>query len=373
MPDVRTLLVDLSERFGGASARALGLLGAFPKGEVALASLEGSQVTDEGRRTSEDVFVVARRKFDPRIPWRLLDLVRSEGFDVLDAQNVQSKVWCTMAARRAPVALVSTLNSWYLAEHGGSLRGRTYQALERMTAGATDLYIAVSQDIEERLIEDGASPETIRYIPNAVSLEPPSPEGNRDWLHDEFGVPRDARVCCAVGRLVEAKAFDRLIDAIRALDDPSLHCLIVGDGSLRESLATRAALEGVQDHVHLVGFRQPQEVKRIVQACDIFVLSSTTEGTPVALLEAAALSRPIVATRVGGIPDVLRDGEHAFLVDPGDSSQLAMAIRDALQRPDAASELGRNARQRIAENFSVESQVGATRAAYRQALQRAQG
>jgi glycosyltransferase involved in cell wall biosynthesis len=242
-----------------------------------------------------------------------------------------------------------------------------------MTAGATDLYIAVSQDIEERLIEDGASPETIRYIPNAVSLEPPSPEGNRDWLHDEFGVPRDARVCCAVGRLVEAKAFDRLIDAIRALDDPSLHCLIVGDGSLRESLATRAALEGVQDHVHLVGFRQPQEVKRIVQACDIFVLSSTTEGTPVALLEAAALSRPIVATRVGGIPDVLRDGEHAFLVDPGDSSQLAMAIRDALQRPDAASELGRNARQRIAENFSVESQVGATRAAYRQALQRAQG
>ena len=115
--EVRALIVDLSTKFGGASMRALDLIRGMPEGQAALAGLEGSPSIKRAADLGIEVYAVGSRKFDPLIVKRLVRLARSKGFNVIDTQNPQSKLWGTLAARHAKAALVSTLNSWYFAEH----------------------------------------------------------------------------------------------------------------------------------------------------------------------------------------------------------------------------------------------------------------
>jgi glycosyltransferase involved in cell wall biosynthesis len=368
----RVLVVDLARRFGGASARALGLLEAMPTGLSALVCLARTPLHDQAMARGLHAYAVARHKADPRIVPRLLRIVRSGGYRVLDTQNAQSKFWSALAARRADVALVSTLNSWYESEHRGGIRGRLYQAIERRTSAATDLYIAVSGEIRDRLTAESAAVDAVALIPNAIRLDPASVVADKQWLVSSLEIPSDARVLCAVGRLVEAKSHEDLIDAVAALADPALHCLIVGEGRLRSKLATRIARLGLDRRVHLLGHRQPSEVLRIVKASDVFVMPSSTEGTPIALLEAAALARPIVATRVGGIPELLSHGVHALLVDPREPPVLANALRHVLADSESALRMGRRAQDHVASKFGIAAQVEATLQAYDRAWARRQ-
>ncbi|MCL4824965.1 MAG: hypothetical protein KJZ57_12185, partial [Anaerolineales bacterium] len=114
----KTLIVDLSNLYGGSSSRVLSLLTRFPAGTAALAGLERGAVTREALRLGLPVHVLGSRKTDPRILSRLVRLIRSEAYQALDSQNIQSKVFASLAASLTRVALVSTINSWYANEHG---------------------------------------------------------------------------------------------------------------------------------------------------------------------------------------------------------------------------------------------------------------
>jgi len=369
---LRVLIVDLSMRFGGANMRCLGLLQAFPPGEIALAAVAGSPMAKRAAARGFQVYSVGCHKADPCIHFRLLRLVRFGGFQVLDAQNPQSKFWSSSVARRCGVALVSTLNSWYENEHQGNLRGRLYQALERLTSNVTDMYIMVAPEIRERLLLWGLPGDALALIPNAVGFDPDAVERDHDWLCKSFNLPKDAKVCCAVGRLAEAKGHQLLISAVATADIPKLHCLIVGEGRLRNKLEGLIARLGLEKCVHLLGFQEPEQVHRIIKSSDVYVMPSLTEGTPIALLEAALLGSPIVASRVGGVPKLVRHFEHALLVEPRNELSLAGAIRRMFERPSLAAELGRKAREHVSREFSLESQQKATQAVYYQARERAQ-
>jgi hypothetical protein len=359
-------------RFGGANMRCLSLLQAFPPGEIALAAVAGSPMAKRAAARGLQVYSVGGHKADPRIHFRLLRLVRFGGFQVLDAQNPQSKFWSSSVARRCGVALVSTLNSWYENEHQGNLRGRLYQALERLTSNVTDMYIIVAPDIRERLLLWGLPGDALVLIPNAVGFDPHAVEGDHDWLCKSFNLPKDAKVCCAVGRLAEAKGHQLLIRAVAAADIPKLHCLIVGEGRLRNQLEGLITRLGLEKCVHLLGFQEPEQVHRIIKSSDVYVMPSLTEGTPIALLEAALLGLPIVASRVGGVPHLLRHLEHALLVEPRNELSLARAISRIFERPSLAAELGRKAREHVSREFSLEAQQKATQAVYHQARERAE-
>ncbi len=361
---VRTLVVDLSTRFGGASARALGLLKAFPGGETALAGLEESPVTIQARALGIEVHLVGTRKTDPALLFKLMKTIKTHGFHLLDPQNIQSKFWCTLAAMGTGAALVSTLNSWYESELKGSFKGRFYQCLETMTAKGTDLYIVVSRDIRKRLLQKGIPENRIAYIPNAVSLDLPLKSDTRRWLRKKYHLPDQAFVCCAVGRLVEAKGLHHLINAFSRLSSPGICCLIVGDGHLRPALLSQIRTAGLDHRVRLAGHQDRKTVLDLVNASDLFVMPSLSEGTPLALLEAAALCRPIIASRVGGIPEMLAHKTHALLIPPGDEQRLARAIRHLHDHPQQAETLARNACQHVTGHFGIKNQVRSTRNAY---------
>jgi glycosyltransferase involved in cell wall biosynthesis len=169
--------------------------------------------------------------------------------------------------------------------------------------------------------------------------------------------------------LVSIKNHQLLVTAMgQAITQvPQLTCLIIGEGALKEALVNQIARMGLEEHVKLTGFLERSDVLAILGASDIFVMTSTYEGTPITLLEAAALGLPIVSTRAGGIPELVNDREHALLVEPGDVQGLAQALAKLSQDRGYALELGCHARQHVQESFSQESQIQLTWQAYRKA------
>ena len=308
--EVRALIVDLSTKFGGASMRALDLIRGMPEGQAALAGLEGSPSIKRAADLGIEVYAVGSRKFDPLIVKRLVRLARSKGFNVIDTQNPQSKLWGTLAARLAKAALVSTLNSWYFAEHQGRWRGWLYQGIEYLTLPLTDACIAVSSDIETKVRKTRNKNCHVAMISNAVTIDTDMiKDPSHDSLRARFDVPGDSIICCAVGRLVEAKGYHHLVNSLQLLD-PRIVCLIVGEGHLRPELEEQIQQLGMQDRIRLIGFCDPEDVLSIVYSSDIFVMPSISEGTPIAILEAAALGKPIVATKTGGIPEIFTDSKN---------------------------------------------------------------
>ena len=205
-------------------------------------------------------------------------------------------------------------------------------------------------------------------ISNAVTIDPDTikdPDPVR--LRTRFGFPEDSVICCAVGRLVEAKGYHHLVNSLHSLD-PRFVCLIVGEGHLRPELAEQIQKLSMQERIRLVGFCDPEDVLSIVWSSDIFVMPSISEGTPIAILEAAALGKPIVATRTGGIPEIFANNEHAVLVEPGNEEQLAEALSWVCDHRDRAEILGNQARLHIETSYSLDNQVKETLNVYEKVL-----
>lgn len=365
----KVLLVDLSHQFGGSSTRVLGLLSALPKGRAGLAAIQGSPVFEQAKRMGLAAHPVGTGKADWRILPNLVRLIREQGYQVLDTQNIQSKFWGSLASLWSGAALVSTLNSWYAFEHGGRWKGKLYTALELATNFRLGGYIVVSETVRDA-VQAAHRKSPVFLIYNAIGLDVNSINGDRQWLAETFGIPRDALVCLAVGRLVWAKGYEDLLDAMRMVvaENSSIHCLVLGDGELRASLEEKIRQDNLANRVILAGYQPRDIVLSALKASDIFVMPSRQEGTPLALLEAAAMGVPILASACGGIPEMVTDGEQALLVPPGNSPMLAQALLQLAKDPELRARLVRNARARVQQSFSLEAQVRATVEVYQKVL-----
>lgn len=365
----RVLFIDLSNNFGGASVRALKILCRLPENRCALVSLEDSPVTNQAINMGVNVYEVGKNKFDPRIMIHLIKIIRSGNYNVLDTQNIQSKIWGSLASWLTKTALVSTLNSYYRIEHQNSIKGIIYQKLETITQILTDRNIVVSLEIQNYLIADGIGCEDIVLIPNAVDPDISQMKRNKNWLCTKFNIPQDCVISCSIGRLVEAKAFDFLITSASQIKHAGIHYIIIGEGHLKPSLKELIKQLEMEEYIHLTGFQENDETMKILSSSDFFVLSSNTEGTPIVLFEAAALSLPIIATHVGGIPDIVTDNKHALLVDSGDEAGLSKAIMNIYNNPGFAKQLALSAYKHVIKKNNISRQVEATLEVYDTALQ----
>lgn len=364
----KTLIIDLSNFYGGASSRVLSMLTRFPSGSAALAGLENSAVTLEAKRLGLPVHVLGSGKTDPRILPRLIRLIRKEGFQVLDTQNIQSKFYASLAASFTRVALISTINSWYNNEHGGaSTRGKIYTTLELATNRNLALYVTVSEKDRSMLFQSGIPEDKIELIYNAVNTTLPKLEAN--FLRTQLNLPSDALICLAVGRLVHIKGYDVLIEAMKeaAAEIPNLVAVIIGEGEIREELTRQIEATGLNGRIILPGYFPRESILSALDSCDIFAMPSRYEGTPIALLEAGSLACPIIASNAGGMPELVSHEEHALLVTPEDPHALAQALIRLAKDRTLAKRLGKNAQMRVHEKFSLENQVTDTMNAYQKA------
>jgi glycosyltransferase involved in cell wall biosynthesis len=230
----------------------------------------------------------------------------------------------------------------FVAERFAPARALARRALRR--AGALT---ACSHDLHRRAVALGARGDRARVVPYGVDVDDFGPEAaGAGAMRAELGVPDDAFLVLAVGRLVEKKGFATLVEA--AARTGGVHLAIAGEGDLRADLAAHAHRLGVR--LHLPGALPRPRVAAALAAADIVVVPSVVDragnvdGLPNALLEALAAGRPVVASRVAGIPDVVHDGEDALLVPPGEAEALAAALRRLLREPDPRRRMGAAAR-----------------------------
>jgi glycosyltransferase involved in cell wall biosynthesis len=288
----------------------------------------------------------------------LLRLLRRERVDVIHSHKFGSNVWGVMLGRLARVpAIVAHEHTW--SYEGQPLRRNLDRRLIARLSGA---FVAVSHEDRRRMIEvEKIDPEDAVFVPNGIDA---LPEGDGARVRAELGIEADAPVLGAVAVLREQKALGVLIRAAVELvpDHPRLRVLIAGEGPEREPLEALIAELGLRDTVTLLG--QRRDIPDVLAALDIGVVSSDFEGTPLAVLEYMDAAVPVVATRVGGLPDLIEHGRHGLLVEPGDPSALAEAIGTLLRNPEQARALGELGRERRRAEFSIDNTVQALERLY---------
>src|SRR5918995_505531 len=285
--------------------------------------------------------------------WRpLLATLRRERVDILHAHKFGSNVWATILGPlvRTPVVIAH--------EHSWSFDGQPVRSfLDRnLIARRADAILTVSREDRRRMIEiERIDPAKLIFVPNGIP--PPPPPSGQD-VRTELGIGPQVPVVGTVCTLRPEKALDVLVRAAAALAGriTALRVLIVGDGPERPALERQIGELGLAETVTLLGHRS--DVPDVLRAFDVAVCSSNFEGTPLSILEYMEAALPVVATRVGGVPDLIASGEHGLLVEPGDPGALANALAELLGDPPRGAEMGRRGRERRRREFDIEVTVG---------------
>ncbi|NSW78202.1 MAG: glycosyltransferase [Chthonomonadetes bacterium] len=250
-------------------------------------------------------------------------------------------------------ATIEVLRGWT----GHTLQVRFYEFLDKLFLRKHDLVVAVSPTQREIAIRYGVAPERAWWIPNALDIERLPPAiASADWS-EQIGLKSDSVLIGGVGRLSKEKGFDFLlrafVDVHRAHPDTVL--VIAGDGIERERLRRLAKRLDMELHARFLG--EIPNGAQLISGLNLLVLPSLSEGMPNVVLEAFAYKTPVVATAVGGVPELVKDGETGWLVPPRNPHALAQAIRDALSNPEEARRRAENAYRHLLANFTVEKQV----------------
>jgi glycosyltransferase involved in cell wall biosynthesis len=283
--------------------------------------------------------------------WRpLLSLLRRERVDVIHAHKFGSNIWGVVFGQLCRVPVIVTH------EHGWSFKGRAKMILDReLIARGSDAFIAVSREDRRRMIEvERIAPERAVFVANGIPALPP-PSGND--VRGELGIGKEDLVVTTVGFLRQPKAMDVLIEAAARLAPrfPRLRVLIVGEGADRPVYEALIDKLGIGDTVKLLGLRS--DVPDLLAETDVAVLSTNSEGSPLSVMEYMDAGLPVVATRVGGIPDLIDHGVEGLLVEPRDPDGLAEAIARLLDDPDEARRMGERGRERRRREFDIDVMV----------------
>lgn len=307
---------------------------------------------------------------------KLYRLIRRGGFDLVHTHTSKAGILGRVAARLAGVRrLVHTPHGHYFTGgYAGPVLTRLFVLLEQWAARFTDRIIGLTeQEVRDHLARGIGRPEQFVSIPSGVELAAFEPARDRAAaVRAALGLPRGARVLGTVGRLEPVKGHRHLLDAFGELAPrfPDLCLVLVGDGELLPELQAYAAALGGADRVRFPGWWD--DVPGLLGALDLFALPSLNEGMGRALVEAMAAGLPIVASRAGGIPEVLDGGAAGLLVEPASAGALARGIETLLLDPALGARLGRAARAR-APRYSVETMLRKIEALYRDLLRTDRG
>jgi glycosyltransferase involved in cell wall biosynthesis len=305
-----------------------------------------------------------RGDFDPILVASLVRWFRRERPAIVHTHLIHADVHGVVAARLAGVPVVVSTK-----HNDDPFRTRrSIVWLERWLARRTDRTIAISEWIRGFTLRVTAAPDervvTVRYGYSPTNDDEHAPVSP----FAAHGVPSDAIPIVSVGRLVEQKGHEYLIRAFAAIAPafPRAWLVIVGEGERRTALMELARRQGLADRVVFAGYRP--DALQYIRCCGIYVHPSMWEGFGLVLLEAMAAARPVVASRVSAIPEVVAHGVSGLLVPPRDPEALAAALTTLLRDPAAAVRFGRAGAERVAREFSVDAMVRGTQQVYETAL-----
>jgi glycosyltransferase involved in cell wall biosynthesis len=349
-----------STMFGGPERQLLGLADALA-GEcrsLFLSFAEGGRCEAFLTEARRQGFEAAALEHDtPRLraaTRELASILRRAGADVLLCNGYKAALLGRIAARREGVPVVAVSRGW-TAENW---KVRLYENADRVNLHWMDRVVCVSEGQAAKVRGTGVPGERVVVIRNAIRADrfDIPDHAYRERLLGLFPDP-PGRIVGAAGRLSPEKGFGVLIEAARRVlrEDPAAGIVLFGDGSLRAALARQIEAAGLTGRFILAGFRT--DLDRYLPWLDVMVLPSYTEGLPNVVLEACAAGVPVVATAVGGTPEVIEDGVNGYLVPPGDAKVLAGCLLAVLDAEDGGREMGECGRRRVLEEFTFGAQA----------------
>jgi glycosyltransferase involved in cell wall biosynthesis len=317
---------------------------------------------------------------DARAIVRLARLIREERPQILHTHTAKAgavgRIAALLAGSARPPIVVHTFHGHVLRGYFNPLTTLGFRTLERWLARVTTRLIAVSPEVRDDLVRLGVgSKEQFAVIRLGIELgeRVGADEETRRETRRQLGVGPDAFVVGWVGRMTAVKRTDDVVRAFRELLDRHVdaYLCLVGDGPDRPRLEKLAHELGIVKRCLFVGYQD--DVAPYYEAIDALLLPSVNEGTPVSVIEALAAGRPAVATRVGGVPDVVRDGVDGHLVDVGDASTLGERLAELANDPHRREEMGEEGRARGVGRYAVSRLVEDIDALYRELLEAAPG
>ncbi len=352
---LRTMFVNTTLEVGGAETLLVDLVRRLDRSrvipEVCCLKDRGSL----GRELAAEVPVFDRLlsgKFDLRVLPRLMRLFRSRRIDAVVTVGGGDKMfWGRLAARLAGVPVVaSALHST------GWPDGVT--RLNHWLTRWTDVFIAVAKPHGQHLIECEKFPaERVCVIPNGVDVDRFRPRPIDNALRRQIGLPDGAPVAGILAALRPEKHHEMFLHVAAQVrrEVPAAHFLVIGDGSLRPGLEQLAGELGLREVVHFLGTRS--DVPELLALLDVLLLTSHNEANPVSILEALACGKPVVATRVGSVPETVLDGQVGYLVEPGGVDSMAQRVVQLFHNPARAAALGASGRQSVIDGWSLDQMV----------------
>jgi glycosyltransferase involved in cell wall biosynthesis len=293
--------------------------------------------------------------YSPRTLWQAIRLayyVRRNLIQVVHSYGFYPNVFTVPVARLAGASIVVAS-----IRDTGDLLTPMQTRLQKLVCRFADCVLVNADAIRERLIEQGYDPSKIVVIRNGIALSNFARRERSTVLRGELGFPPSARLVAVFSRLNPMKGVEYFLDAAFILAErfPDVRFLVAGDGGSKKELEDRACRLGLGQRIVFTGFRS--DVRELLSEAAISVLPSLSEGTSNTLLESMAAGIPVIATRVGGNPEVIEDGISGLLVPPRDSAAIAAAVGRLLEDEELASRLGQAGMRRVSDLFSLSRSV----------------
>jgi glycosyltransferase involved in cell wall biosynthesis len=295
----------------------------------------------------------SRNAFDPGTIRRLAQILRNRGINLLCAHGYKANIIGRLASWFAKIPQISVSRGW-TAE---SPKIRVYEKLDKLFLKFADKVVAVSHGQRIKILTLVANADRVVVIHNAINLGEIPEAGWRDRLRQELGLPHDAFIVASAGRLSPEKNYSTMVEVARLAvqHNAKIYFVIFGEGVLRSELEKAIVAADLCEHFLLPGFRK--DLQELLHGIDVFMLPSHTEGLPNVVLEAFAVRKPVVATRVGGTPEVVQEGISGFLTKPDESALMAHHIQTLAANPDLCQSMGKAGYEHIQEYFSFEAQT----------------
>ncbi|MFH1776262.1 MAG: glycosyltransferase [Candidatus Omnitrophota bacterium] len=314
---------------------------------------EDGKLIPEFTKAGIPVHIIKKRNgLDFFLPWKLKRLFQENQIDIVHTHNYAP--WLYAAVAKNMVQEIRLIHT----EHSNVDDLKRRKILEKILSYATDYIVCDSANVAGFMVkEENINRQKIKTILNGIDVGRFSRQDMQKTLKKELGIDEDTRVIGTVGRLVEVKDHLTLIKSFSLVLDKlkNVILIIVGDGPLRKKLEDFSRDIEVRKNIMFLGARD--DVDKVLQIFDLFVLSSLSEGLPLALIEAMAASIPVVATAVGGNCEVVPDEKTGYLVTPKEPKQMAEKIITILTDKKLQKKMGECACQRVREHFNLEIMV----------------
>ena len=286
----------------------------------------------------------------------LKNIIDSNEYEIIHCHTPTGGAIGRLAARstrKKCAKVVYTAHGFHFFKGAPLVNWLAYYPVERWLARYTDVLITINKEDYERA-KSKFKAKRVEYIPGVgIDLEKfDTVEIDRALKRSQLGLPKDAFVVLSVGELNKNKNHEVVIRAIAKIDNPNIHYIICGQGNLDGYLRNLSKELGVENQVHLLGFRK--DIPEICKISDVFAFPSYREGLSVALMEAMANGLPVVCSNIRGNSDLIEDGKGGYLVEPADVEGFAKYIKDLIEDSRLRSELGRFNLEKI-ENYSIEN------------------